>query len=110
MSSTPSTLFEKDIVEVLNVMMNVLETQHTRLVQLEGRIVQLAKQPAVIVNVPKNRKLLPFVVGVGIGVYMSTRFNKNLKKVDVLLENANEGAKQRFTPPTNEVDPNTPGV
>lgn len=94
MSSIPSTTFEKDIVEVLNAMMNVLETQHVRFSHLEGHVAELSKRAStIVVKVPKNRKLLTFALGVAAGVYVT----KNISKIETFLENANEGAKKRFT-------------
>lgn len=65
---------------------------------LEGHVSELSKSVQTLVaKAPKASKVKPFIVGAAVGVVVYRYVQKNRRKLEVLVENANEGARQRFS-------------
>ena len=112
MSSVPSTPFEKDVVDVLTTMMEIFETQHARFAHLEGHVAELSKRSSQVVVKVKNRRVLPFVAGAAVGVYVYHKLQEgNGWTFEVGRARKNEASKDdatyTVTPDDTEADPDT---
>jgi hypothetical protein len=76
--------YTKDVDKLLTEMGKRIESLTTNQMELARKM-------------PRKSKMLPFVVGVGVGIYVYKRSRGFAKRVDVVFENVNAGAKQRFT-------------
>jgi hypothetical protein len=96
----PSTPFEKEVVEVLNLMVRHAESVQRRFAHLEGHVGEIGKRSnQIIVRMPKKHRLLIFAAGVGVGIYLANKSNGWLEFEKVQTDAPNQPAD--YTVKTN---------
>lgn len=91
----------KVIAQSFDIVGNGFQTLDAHIHHLEGHVVDLTRQVArLTAKAPKKHSVLSYAVAFGFGIYVYKKAKTNLKKIDVIIDNVNEGAKKRFTPPT----------
>jgi hypothetical protein len=96
-SGTP---FEKEVVEVLELLVQNAEGVQRRFAHLEGHIGEISKRSnQIIVRMPKKHRLLIFAAGVGVGIYLANKSNGWLEFEKVQTDAPNQPAD--YTVKTN---------
>lgn len=75
------------ISDSFNWVVQGFQAMDARFAHLEGHIAELSKQPKVVV---RNKRVLPFVAGVAIGIYLykkSQKGSKSFGNVEFVFDN-----------------------
>jgi hypothetical protein len=95
----PSTPFEKEVVEVLNLMVRHAESVQRRFAHLEGHVGEIGKRSnQIIVRMPKKHRLLIFAAGVSVGIYLTCQVNEWVKNEDAPNQPADYTVKTNPNP------------
>src|SRR4051794_739317 len=96
---------QKNILEILQVLVKTAELQQNQLVTLEGQVAALsARSMDVVVKMPKPKRLRPFILGAVAGIYLY----RQVAEMSFCYESKNPTKTEPadYTVKTDDVNPN----